>query len=369
MAQAVTIPANDLKRPFELHADAYEQKALEVLRSGWYILGKEVSAFEQAFAAYLGARCCVGLASGLDSLWMAFRLLGIGPGDEVIVCANAYIACVMGITINGASPVFVEPDEYDNIDAGRIEAAITPATKAILAVHLFGQTCDMDAICQIVRKYGLRLVEDCAQSHGTLFHGKQSGTFGDIGCFSFYPTKGLGAFGDGGCIVTDDEELAGRCRALRNYGSRVKYHNEVVGANSRLDEIQAGLLHVKLGFLEELNQERREIARRYQEGLDTAFLTLPKVRPGVISTWHQFVIHSPHRDALKAWLAENGIGSEIHYPIPPHLSEAYRYLGYHEGDFPITEKNAREVLSLPMFNGLREDEQAFVIDTINRFRP
>ena len=369
MAQAVTIPANDLKRPFELHADAYEQKALEVLRSGWYILGKEVSAVEQAFAAYLGARCCVGLASGLDALWMAFRLLGIGQGDEVIVCANAYIACVMGITINGASPVFVEPDEYDNIDAGRIEAAITSRTKAILAVHLFGQTCDMDKIGQIVRKYGLKLVEDCAQSHGTLFHGKQSGTFGDIGCFSFYPTKGLGAFGDGGCIVTDDEEIAERCRTLRNYGSRVKYHNEIVGANSRLDELQAGLLNVKLGFLDELNAERREIARRYMEGINTAFLALPKVRPGVESTWHQFVIHSPYRDALKAWLLENGIGSEIHYPIPPHLSEAYRYLGYHEGDFPIAEKNAREVLSLPMFNGLREDEQSFVIDTINRFHP
>lgn len=369
MAQAVTIPANDLKRPFELHADAYEQKALEVLRSGWYILGKEVSAFEQAFAAYLGARCCVGLASGLDALWMAFRLLGIGQGDEVIVCANAYIACVMGITINGASPVFVEPDEYDNIDAGRIEAAITSRTKAILAVHLFGQTCDMDKIGQIVRKYGLKLVEDCAQSHGTLFHGKQSGTFGNIGCFSFYPTKGLGAFGDGGCIVTDDEEIAERCRTLRNYGSRVKYHNEIVGANSRLDELQAGLLNVKLGFLDELNAERREIARRYMEGINTAFLALPKVRPGVESTWHQFVIHSPYRDALKAWLLENGIGSEIHYPIPPHLSEAYRYLGYHEGDFPIAEKNAREVLSLPMFNGLREDEQSFVIDTINRFHP
>ena len=227
----------------------------------------------------------------------------------------------------------------------------------------------MDEIGRIVQKYGLRLVEDCAQSHGTLFHGKQSGAFGDIGCFSFYPTKGLGAFGDGGCIVTGDEELAGRCRALRNYGSRVKYRNEVVGANSRLDELQAGLLRVKLGFLDELNAERRQIARRYMEGLNTAFLALPKVRPGVESTWHQFVIHSPHRDALKAWLAENGIGSEIHYPIPPHLSEAYRYLGYHEGDFPITEKNAREVLSLPMFNGLREDEQAFVIDTINRFRP
>lgn len=369
MAQAVTIPANDLKRPFELHADAYEQKALEVIRSGWYILGKEVSAFEQAFAAYLGARCCVGLASGLDALWMAFRLLGIGQGDEVIVCANAYIACVMGITINGASPVFVEPDEYDNIDAGRIEAAITSRTKAILAVHLFGQTCDMDKIGQIVRKYGLKLVEDCAQSHGTLFHGKQSGTFGNIGCFSFYPTKGLGAFGDGGCIVTDDEEIAERCRTLRNYGSRVKYHNEIVGANSRLDELQAGLLNVKLGFLDELNAERREIARRYMEGINTAFLALPKVRPGVESTWHQFVIHSPYRDALKAWLLENGIGSEIHYPIPPHLSEAYRYLGYHEGDFPIAEKNAREVLSLPMFNGLREDEQSFVIDTINRFHP
>ena len=213
MAQAVRIPANDLKRPFELHAAEYEKKALEVLRSGWYILGKEVASFEEAFAAYLGVKCCVGLASGLDALWMAFRLLGIGPGDEVIVCANAYLACVMGITINGASPVFVEPDEYDNIDAGRIEAAVTPKTRAILAVHLFGQTCDMDEIARIVKKYGLRLVEDCAQSHGTLFHGKQSGAFGDIGCFSFYPTKGLGAFGDGGCIVTGDEgRVCGRKR-------------------------------------------------------------------------------------------------------------------------------------------------------------
>ena len=216
----------------------------------------------------------MGLASGLDALWMAFRLLGIGPGDEVIVCANAYIACVMGITINGASPVFVEPDEYDNIDAGRIEAAVTPRTRAILAVHLFGQTCDMDEIGRIVQKYGLRLVEDCAQSHGTLFHGKQSGTFGDIGCFSFYPTKGLGAFGDGGAIVTDDEELAGRCRALRNYGSRVKYHNEVVGANSRLDELQAGLLHVKLGLSGRAQrgapQDRRALSQWPEHGISRA---------------------------------------------------------------------------------------------------
>ena len=205
MAQPITIPANDVKRPFQLHAQAYEQKALEVLRSGWYVLGREVSAFEERFAAYIGAKCCVGLASGLDALWIAFRLLGIGPGDEVIVCANAYIACVMGITINGAAPVFVEPDVYDNIDADQIEAAITPRTRAILAVHLFGQSCDMAKICAIAKRHGLRLVEDCAQSHGTLFEGKQTGSFGDIGCFSFYPTKGLGAFGDGGCIVTNDE--------------------------------------------------------------------------------------------------------------------------------------------------------------------
>lgn len=369
MAQPITIPANDLKRPFQLHAQAYEQKALEVLRSGWYVLGREVSAFEERFAAYIGAKCCVGLASGLDALWIAFRLLGIGPGDEVIVCANAYIACVMGITINGAAPVFVEPDVYDNIDADQIEAAITPRTRAILAVHLFGQSCDMAKICAIAKRHGLRLVEDCAQSHGTLFEGKQTGSFGDIGCFSFYPTKGLGAFGDGGCIVTNDEALAGRCRAFRNYGSRVKYQNEVVGTNSRLDELQAGLLNVKLDFLDALNAERRQIAQRYLEGLDTAYLVLPRVRPGVTPTWHQFVIHTPHRDALRAHLAAHGVGSEVHYPIPPHLSEAYRYLGLREGAFPIAERNAREVLSLPMFNGITLEEQSRVIDTINGFRP
>lgn len=361
--------ANDLKRQFDLHAEEYEQKALEVLRSGWYVLGEEVRAFESEFAAYLGAAHCVGLASGLDALILAFRLLGIGPGDEVIVSANAYIACVMGITINGATPVFVEPDEYDNLDADRVEAAITPRTKAILAVHLFGQACDMGWIMDIARRHGLRVVEDCAQSHGATFAGRCTGTFGDIGCFSFYPTKGLGAFGDGGCLVTADGALSDKCRALRNYGSRQKYHFEEVGMNSRLDELQAGMLRVKLTHLDELNAGRREIAARYLTGIRSEWITLPRVRPGATPTWHQFVIHSPCRDRLRAYLTENGIGTEIHYPIPPHLSDAYRHLGYHPGDFPLTERAAGEVLSLPMFNGIREDEIRRVIEAINRFRP
>ncbi len=369
MAQPAFIPVNDLKRPFQLHQQAYEQKALEVLRSGWYVLGKEVSAFEEAFARYIGTEHCVGLASGLDALWIAFRLLHIGQGDEVIVCANAYIACVMGVTMNGATPVFVEPDEYDNIDAARIEAAITPRTRAILAVHLFGQTCDMDLIMRIANAHKLLVVEDCAQSHGTLFHGKQSGSFGAVSCFSFYPTKNLGAFGEGGAICTNDADLAERCRTYRNYGSRVKYQNEVVGTNSRLDELQAGLLNVKLRYLDELNAERARIAERYMQELPTTYLALPKVRPGVVSTWHQYVIHTPHRDALMAWLKENGIGTAIHYPIPPHLSHAYAYLGYKPGAFPLTERAAQEVLSLPMFNGITPEEQGRVIDAIARFRP
>lgn len=367
MKMPLDIPANDLKRSFELYADEFEAKALEVLRGGRYILGREVEAFEREFAAYVGARYCVGLASGLDALWIALRLLGIGAGDEVVVCSNAYIACVMGITINGATPVFVEPDEYDNLDAEKLEAAITPRTRAILAVHLFGQTCDMARVCEVAEARGLQVVEDCAQSHGSLFRGRQAGTFGAVGCFSFYPTKGCGAFGDGGCIVTDDAALAERCRAFRNYGSRVKYHNETVGANSRLDELQAGLLRVRLSHLDELNRERRRLAERYLSGLNACGLTLPKVRPGATSTWHQFVVHCPRRDALRAFLAERGVGSEIHYPIPPHLSEAYRGLGYREGAFPVAERNAGEVLSLPMFNGMTEAEQDRVIGTVNAF--
>lgn len=360
---------NDLKRQYDLHAAEYRAKALEVLDSGWYILGKEVEAFEREWAAYIGSAHCVGLASGLDALWIAFRLLGIGAGDEVIVCANAYIACVMGITINGATPVFVEPDEYDNIDAGAIEAALSPRTKAILAVHLFGQACDMDVIMDIARRHDLRVVEDCAQSHGNHWKGRTVGTFGDVGCFSFYPTKGCGAFGDAGCIVTDDAALAEKFRVFRNYGSPRRYHNTVVGANSRLDELQAGLLRVKLRHLPEFDAERRRIAARYGAELKNPLLRLPKVRPGADSTWHQYVVHiqDGQRQALIDWLAARDIGTIIHYPVPPHLSPAYAYLGHKRGDFPLTERCADEVLSLPMYNGMTEEEQGRVIAAVNEF--
>lgn len=358
---------NNLGRQFSLNAAEYEQKAIEVLRSGWYILGKEVSAFEEEWADYIGSKYCVGLASGLDALWISFRLLDVKEGDEVIVCANAYIACVMGITMNGATPVFVEPDEYDNIDADAIEAAITDKTKAILAVHLYGQACDMTKIMDIARKYDLRVVEDCAQSHGNHWNGKTVGTFGDVGCFSFYPSKGCGAFGDAGCIVTDNEELAAKFKVYRNYGSEKRYHNQVVGTNSRLDEMQAGLLRVKMKHLDEFNAERCAIAERYLNEIKNPLIRMPKIRPGADSTWHQFVIHCDRRDELKEYLEKRDIGTLIHYPIPPHLSEAYEYLGKKRGDYPITEKYADEVLSLPMYNGMTAEEIQTVIDAVNQF--
>ena len=365
----MNIMPNNLKRQYDLYASEYEVKALSVLRSGWYILGQEVSAFEKEWAEYIGSQYCVGLASGLDALWLGFRILDIGVGDEVIVCANAYIACVMVISINGATPIFVEPDEYDNIDADKIEERITDKTKAILAVHLYGQACDMTKIMAIAQKHNLKVVEDCAQSHGNHWQEQTVGTFGDIGCFSFYPSKGCGAFGDAGAIVTDNSEIADKFKVYRNYGSRVRYQNEVVGTNSRLDELQAGLLRVKLKHLDEFNVERNRIAARYTQKIKNPLVQLPQVRPGADSTWHQYVIHvqDAKRDALMQYLQDKGIGTIIHYPIPPHLSEAYQYLGYKVGDFPIAEKYAGEVLSIPMYNGMTEDEQVYVIAAINAF--
>lgn len=365
----MNIMPNNLKRQYDLHAAEYEEKALDVLRSGWYILGNEVKSFEQEWAEYIGSKCCVGVASGLDALWMSFRILGIGCGDEVIVCANAYIACVMGISMNGATPVFVEPDQYDNIDADKIKEKITVKTKAILAVHLYGQACDMTKIMEIAHKHNLRVVEDCAQSHGNHWQGQTVGTFGDVGCFSFYPSKGCGAFGDAGAIVTDNPDIAGKFRVYRNYGSRVRYQNEVVGTNSRLDELQAGLLRVKLKHLNEFNEERNKIADRYTHELKNPLVQLPQIRPGADSTWHQYVIHVQNgkRDALMQYLHEQGVGTIIHYPIPPHLSEAYQYLGYNVGDFPIAERFAHEVLSIPMYNGMTREEQSYVIAAINDF--
>ena len=360
---------NNLQRQYDLYAPAYEAKALEVLRSGWYVLGKEVEAFEQEFASTMGAKHCVSLANGLDALWMSTTLLGIQEGDEVIVAGNAYIACVMGISKAGATPIFAEPDEYDQIDANKIEQLITPRTKAIMPVHLYGMSCDMAKIMQLATRYNLRIIEDCAQAHGTTFDGKMLGTWGDVGCFSFYPTKGLGAFGDGGCILTNNDDLAQRMRTYRNYGSHERYHFEVVGTNSRLDELQAGLLRVKLSHMEAMNEERNHLAQVYINQITNPHLQLPRIRPLTTSTWHQFVVHSPYRNSLQAHLSAHDIGTIIHYPIPPHLSQAYQYLGHQAGDFPITERYATEVLSLPMYNGMTQEEQTFIIQKINEWTP
>lgn len=361
------IMANRMDRGFFRYQKEFEDKALEVLRSGWYVLGNQVKSFEEEFAAYTGARYCVGLASGLDALWIAFRVLGIGPGDEVLVQGNTYIASVMGITMNGATPVFVEPNEYYNIDTAKLEEKITERTKAILVVHLYGQASKMDDVVALAKKYNLKLVEDCAQSHGACFEGKMTGTFGDVGCFSFYPSKNIGAFGDAGAVVVDDPKLAEDFRIFRNYGSEKRYYNKIVGANSRLDELQAALLRVRLEHVKECEDERIQIASRYLKEIKNLRIQLPEVQEGASAVWHQFVVRSGERDALMNYLAEKEIGTIIHYPIPPHLSEAYQYLGYQEGAFPITEQYANEVLSLPMYNGMTEEEQTYVIDAINAF--
>lgn len=361
------IMPNRLDRGFYLHQDEFEAKALEVLRSGWYVLGNEVNSFENEFAEYVGVKHCVGLASGLDALWIAFRILGIGAGDEVIVQGNTYIASVMGITMNGATPVFVEPDEFFNIDSSKIEEKITDKTKAVLVVHLYGQASNMGPIVDICKKHNLRLVEDCAQSHGAEFAGKQTGTFGDIGCFSFYPSKNLGAFGDAGAIVTNNDKIAEDIRVFRNYGSEKRYYNKIIGANSRLDEIQAGFLRVRLKHLDDLAEEKKVICERYLSKLHNDKILLPKIREESTHIWHQFVIKSDYRDELIKYLDENKIGTIIHYPIPPHLSEAYQYLDMKEGSLPITEKYAKSVLSIPLYNGMTEEEQSYVIDTINAF--
>ena len=362
------IMPNRLDRGFYLYQEEFEKKAIDVLRSGWYVLGNEVKSFEEEFAAYTGGKYCVGLASGLDALWIAFRLLGIGAGDEVLVQGNTYIASVMGITINGATPIFIEPDEYYNIDASKLEEKITPRTKAILVVHLYGQASNMAPVIEIAHKYNLRVVEDCAQSHGAKFNGQMTGTFGDIGCFSFYPSKNLGAFGDAGGIVTNDPKIAEDARVFRNYGSEKRYYNKVVGTNSRLDEMQAGLLRVRLSHIQELEEDKRRICMRYLSELHNDNIILPQIREGATHIWHQFVIRTERRDELIDYLNKKEIGTIIHYPIPPHMSEAYQYLNIPEGSLPITEEYAKTVLSIPLYNGMTEEEQTYVINALNSFK-
>ena len=362
------VKCNVLDRQFFQYQQEYEEAALRVLRSGWYVLGNEVKQFEEEFVAFTGRKYCVGLNSGLDALIMSVRALGISQGDEVIVQANTYIATVLGITENGAIPVFVEPDECYNIDADKIEAAITDKTKAIMVVHLYGQASNMNKIMEISKKYNLPVIEDCAQSHGACFDGKMTGSFGISGCFSFYPTKNLGAFGDAGAIVTDDKDFADKVRMMRNYGSRIKYYNEIEGLNSRLDEMQAALLRVKLQHIKELNQERVVLAERYTKGITNEYIVKPEIRNGANSIFHQYVIRCKDRSNLQKYLEEQGIQTQIHYPVPPHLAECYERLGHKRGDYPITEQYANEVLSLPIYTGMTWEEQDYVIEKLNTFK-
>ncbi|MCI8514239.1 MAG: DegT/DnrJ/EryC1/StrS family aminotransferase [Lachnospiraceae bacterium] len=357
-----------LDRQYQMFAKEYKEAAVRVLDSGWYVLGKELESFEREYAGYMDSRHCVGLNNGLDSLTLSLRAMGIGKGDEVIVPANTFIATVIGIVENGATPVFVEPDAYYNLDADRIEERITQKTRAIIVVHLYGQAANMQKIRDIADRRQLRLLEDCAQAHTASFDGRTVGTWGDVGCFSFYPTKNLGAFGDSGAIITDSDEIADRMRMIRNYGCSQKYHNEVRGVNSRLDEMQAALLRVKLGHLKELIKARRAVAGRYLEEIHNPAVLLPGVREGATHVWHLFVVRCQKRDRFQAYLQEKGIRTQIHYPIPPHLQKCYADLGHREGEFPITEQYAKEVLSLPLYNGMTDEEIQYVIDTVNAFR-
>ena len=337
------------------------------LNSGWYILGKEMEEFEKEFAAWAGVKHCVALNSGTDALILAFRALGIGNGDEVIVPANTYIASVIGVTENGATPVFVDADEYMEIDADKIEGKITNKTKAILPVHLYGQSCRMDKITEIAQKHGLLLVEDCAQCHGSRFNGKLTGTFGNIGCFSFYPTKPLGAFGDAGAIITNDDEIAERVRLLRNYGSKVKYHNEINGVNSRMDEMQAAMLKIGLNHLAEGNDMRKHQALMYKNGIKNSKVVVPPVYENVEHVYHLFPILVENREAFQSYLKENGIGTQVHYPVPPYVAECYSEWGYKWSDFPNAQRFAEHEVSLPIYAGLPEKEVQYVIDVINKF--
>ncbi len=341
-----------------------------VLASGWYVLGPEVEGFEREFAALVGTGHCVGVGNGLDAIELALRALGVNTGDEVIVPANTYIATWLAVTRLGALVVPVEPDpETYNLDPGRVEAAITPRTRAIVAVHLYGRPADMDPFLEIARTRGIKVVEDAAQAHGARYKGKPVGSLGDAAAWSFYPTKNLGALGDGGAVTTNDPDLADRVRALRNYGSRMKYVNEIRGVNSRLDELQAAVLRVKLPLLDDWNQRRRRVAARYLDGLRGTALRLPSTAPGVDPVWHLFVVKSDARDRLQEHLKENDVQTLIHYPIPPHLQAAYADLGYPVGAFPIAERIHRECLSLPIGPHLTDDQVADVINAVRSFDP
>lgn len=338
----------------------------DVLDSNWFVMGSQLEAFEKEYAEWNGVNHCIGVSNGLDAIILSLRALGIGPGDEVIVPSNTYIATALAVTNVGATPVFVEPRyETANINPDLITPAITSKTKAIIPVHLYGQACEMQAIMDIAERHGLYVIEDNAQAHGAKYNGKKTGSWGHINATSFYPGKNLGALGDGGAVTTNNSELADKVRVLRNYGSRVKYENEVIGYNNRLDELQAAFLRVKLRKLDEWTEERNQIANSYIKGLkDVEGIGLFDTAQGATSAYHLFVIKTASRDKLQKYLAEQGIGTMIHYPIPPHLQECYQHLGYKNGDFPVAEQLSNGTLSIPLFIGISMEEISKVCQRI-----
>jgi len=358
----------DLRATYLEIKDELDAAYQRVMNSGWYILGEEVTAFEREFAEYCGTKHCVGVANGLEALQLILRSYGIGVGDEVIVPSNTYIATWLAVSNAGASVVPVEPDPRTyNLDPRRIEAAITPSTRAILPVHLYGQPADMDPINDIARMHGLKVIEDAAQAHGARYRDRRVGCLGDAAGWSFYPTKNLGAYGDAGAVTTDDGELADHVRLLRNYGSKSKYYNEERGINSRLDELQAALLRVRLKHLDEWNRRRARIAAKYLEDLRETDLMLPGVCEGADPVWHLFVVRSNRRDELQRHLKSQGVNTLVHYPVPPHLQLAYKDASL-PGAYPIAEAIHREVLSLPMGPHLSEAATNRVIQPIRSFR-
>jgi len=361
----VNIPFLDLGPTYLASKPAIDAALLRVAASGWFLLGKELTAFESDFARYCGAEHCAGVANGLDALHLALRALGVGPGDEVIVPSLTFIATWLAVSQCGATPVPVEPDATTyNLDPTRIEVAITPRTRAVIPVHLYGQPADMDAINAIASKHGLAVLEDSAQSHGATYKGRKTGGLGHMSAWSFYPGKNLGAMGDGGAVTTNDAALDDAVRMLRNYGSREKYRNEAKGLNSRLDEIQAAVLAAKLHDLDRATNERRAIATRFIASLSGLPLVLPLVPAWAEPAWHLFVVRHAERDRFQARLAELGIGTLIHYPVPSHLQPAYAEMGLTEGSFPIAEAIHREVLSLPLWPGMSNAQVDRVIEAV-----
>lgn len=380
MNNNITVPFVSF-RPMEKELDSDLRGAFSrVYENSWYIEGREDAAFEKAFSEYIGTKYCVGCGNGLDALMLSLKALGIGQGDEVLVPSNTYIATALAVTYVGAKPVFVEPDiRTFNMNPALIGESVTERTKAIMPVHLYGQPCDLDPVVEIARMYDLKVVEDCAQAHGAKYKSRKVGTFGDAAGFSFYPGKNLGALGDAGAAMANSGGIAEKIRALGNYGSDYKYHHVYQGNNSRLDELQAAFLAVKLPLLDSMNDFRRSVAKKYMAGIRNPGVILPFVPDYAEPVWHIFGIRVPcggsgsasaseNRDSLEKFLNESGIGTNKHYPIPMHLQGAYRDLGYKEGDFPIAEEISKTQLSLPMFYGMTDEQIGYVIEKVNGWK-